>query len=72
MAMDYTVNLTWDPEANVWVAINDEIPIALESESIDELIRRVKLAIPEMMELNNRPKGGRIFLVTEVPQEVVA
>lgn len=70
--MDYTINLTWDHEAKVWLAINDEIPIALESESIDELIRRVRLAIPEMMELNNRPKGGKIYLVTEVPQEEVA
>ena len=70
--MDYTINLTWDHEAKVWLAINDEIPIALESESIDELIRRVRLAIPERMELNNRPKGGKIYLVTEVPQEEVA
>ena len=70
--MDYTINLTWNPEAKVWLAINDEIPIALESESIDELIRKVRLAVPEMMELNNRPKGGKIYLVTEVPQEEVA
>ena len=68
--MEYTVKMTWDPEAGVWLAINDEIPIALESESIDELVRRVRLAIPEMLELNHKDKPKKIYLVTEVEQEV--
>ena len=50
--MVYTVDMTWDEEAEVWVAINEEIPIILESPSFDELIERVKLAAPELLELN--------------------
>jgi predicted RNase H-like HicB family nuclease len=55
---EYTIVLTWDDEAQVWVAINDEIPIALNSASLDELMDRVKLAVPEMLEMNGKPHEG--------------
>jgi hypothetical protein len=51
---EYVIKLTWDDEARVWIAINDEIPIILESGSLDALIERVKIATPEMLELNGR------------------
>jgi len=51
----YDVNMFWDDEARVWVAVADEIPLALESESFDKLIERVKLAAPEILELNSKP-----------------
>ena len=50
---EYTIQLSWDDEAEVWLAINDEIPLALESDSLDKLIERVKLAAPEIIEMNN-------------------
>ncbi len=53
---EYKVDLFWDDEANVWVATCDEIPLALEDGSLDKLIYRVKLAAPELIELNNLPK----------------
>ena len=52
----YLVNFMWDEEANVWIAICDEIPLALESESLDELINRVRQAAPEIIELNKLPR----------------
>ena len=51
---EYTVLLSWDDEAAVWVAENDDIPIALESDSLDLLIERVKTAVPELLELNGK------------------
>ena len=48
----YTILLTWDDEASVWVAENNDIPIALESDSLDTLIERVRIATPELLELN--------------------
>ncbi len=51
---EYTIQLTWAEEAQVWVAINDEIPIVLESGSLDALIERVKTATPELLELNGK------------------
>ena len=53
---EYLVNFMWDEEANVWIAICDEIPLTLESESLDELISRVRQAAPEIIELNKLPR----------------
>ena len=53
---EYKVDLFWDDEANVWVANCEEIPLAMEDGSLDKLIYRVKLAAPELIELNNLPK----------------
>ena len=50
--MDKKVNIHWDDEAEVWVAISDELGIALESETYDVLVERLEAAIPEMIELN--------------------
>ena len=54
--IEYVVLLTWDDEASVWVAENDDIPIALESDSLDTLIERVRIAVPELLELNENIK----------------
>ncbi|MBR5914657.1 MAG: DUF1902 domain-containing protein [Selenomonadaceae bacterium] len=58
----YTVNLSWDDEAKVWLAICDEIPLAMEDGSLDKLIYRVKIAAPELIELNNLPKYDSLFM----------
>lgn len=42
------VNIFWDEEALVWVAIGEGIGLALESGSYDALIQRVRYAAPEM------------------------
>jgi len=51
---EYAILLAWDDEASVWTAVNDDIPIALESESLDTLIERVRKAAPELLELNRK------------------
>ena len=53
---EYLVNFAWDEKAHVWVAICDDIPLALESESLDELIRHVRVAAPEIIKLNKLPQ----------------
>lgn len=53
--MEYVINIIKDREAGVWVAINDYIPLSLEDKSFDELIEKVKKAVPELIELNNLP-----------------
>lgn len=48
--MEYVVDLIWDDEAKVWIAIGDtETGLILESDSIERLIERVKLATPELL-----------------------
>jgi len=51
---EYAITITFDEEAAVWYAFNDDIPIALESDSLDVLIERIKLAVPEILELNGK------------------
>jgi hypothetical protein len=51
---EYQILLTWDEDAHVWIAENDDIPIVLESGSLDALIERVKIASPEILELNGK------------------
>ena len=51
--MNICVNIIWDNEASVYVATCDSIGLALESESYDKLIQRVRDAVPELLELNN-------------------
>ncbi len=49
----YTVNIIWDPEAEVWVATSSDIGgLVLESGSLDALIEKIKYAVPELLELN--------------------
>jgi hypothetical protein len=52
---EYIVTISFDDEAQKWYAQNDDIPILLEDWSVDTLMKQVKLAVPEMLELNNMP-----------------
>jgi hypothetical protein len=50
--MEYTVLLTWDDEAYVWMATSTDVSgLALESGSLDALIERVKFAVPDLLDL---------------------
>ncbi|MCL2321897.1 MAG: DUF1902 domain-containing protein [Oscillospiraceae bacterium] len=52
---EYTIKLFWDAEASVWVATSDDIKgLVLESGSFDALIERVRFAVPELIELNEK------------------
>ena len=61
---EYTVLLTWDEEARVWVAENDHIPIALESGSFDTLIERVRYTAPEVLQENGKPSDVFLNFIT--------
>jgi hypothetical protein len=70
--IEHTVLLAWDDEACKWYALNEDIPIMLEDASLDALIERVKLAAPELLELNGKPHTDiRLFFRME-RQAVIA
>ena len=54
--MSYEIDVIWDEEAGVWCAVCDNIPLALESNSFDALIERVKVAANEILELNGKKR----------------
>ena len=67
---EYTITLFWDQEASVWCAFNDEIPMALESASVDALIERVKLATPELLKLNGKNPKCILHFIADRKDEV--
>ena len=49
------VNASWDSEAGVWVATSDDVDgLAIEASTIDGLLERLKIVIPELLELNHK------------------
>lgn len=51
--MEYTIDFTWDNEADVWIATSNDIPgLVLESGSFDALLERTRFAVPELLSLN--------------------
>ena len=55
--MNYTINMLWDNDAQVWVATSNDVPgLVMEAEDFDELVKRVEDAIPELLELNDNCK----------------
>lgn len=51
--MSYKIKMSWDGEAAVWIATSDDVPgLVLESESLDALFKKVRTAVPELLELN--------------------
>lgn len=60
----YHVNAEWDDEASVWVASSDDIPgLATGADTIEALIEKLKIVIPELLEENGLLPAG----TTEVP-----
>jgi hypothetical protein len=51
---EYDILISWDDEAGVWIAQNDDIPLVLENGSLDLLMEQVRLAAPEILELNGK------------------
>lgn len=62
------IHAFWDEEANVWVAESDDVPgLVTEAPAMPELIAKLKVMVPEMLEENGHLKGS-----AEIPFEVMA
>ena len=50
---DYEITATWDDEAQVWVAESADVPgLATEAATKEELVEKLKVMIPELLEAN--------------------
>lgn len=57
--MEFVIKMTWDNEANVCVATSDDIPgLVFESGSFDAILERVRIAVPELPEVNSCGKDS--------------
>lgn len=70
--MDLQIKMTWDSDAQVWIAESDDVPgLVMESGSFDALLERVRFAIPELLALNSKPKSPlRLSFVSERHEQV--
>ena len=60
MSRTYQVEAHWDSEAGVWVAESDDIPgLVAEAESMNALVEKVRILVPELFELNGGLEPGQ-------------
>ena len=54
----YEVLAQWDSDAGVWVAESEDVPgLVAEAESPNGLAKKLRILIPELLELNGVPSG---------------
>ena len=59
MEMECSVKLIWDKETDRWHSeTDDNLRLTLEAASFDVLVERIRVAAPEMLELNCGYKGA--------------
>ena len=60
------VRAEWDEKALVWVATSDDAPgLATEEDTLEALIEKLKIMIPELLDANGSEQGY------EVPFEIL-
>ena len=69
--MEYIIRISWDEESKTWMGFNDDIPLAFDAETIEELMKKVQAAAPEIIELNHLEKAKSFFFIAERRQEAV-
>lgn len=57
----YFIHAEWDDEAEVWVATSDDVPgLVAESETIEALVLKLKVLVPELLEANGIAANGDV------------
>jgi len=61
------VDAIWDAEAGVWVATSEHVPgLAIEAGTLETLLDRLRVIIPELLKLNSGITGDIPFrLISE-------
>ena len=61
------VRATWDDEAAVWVATSEDVVgLITEADTLELLTAKLKVMIPELLELNGSPSNLR-----EIPVHIL-
>jgi predicted RNase H-like HicB family nuclease len=56
----YVIRAFWDSEAGIWVAESDDVPgLATGAATLDELVSKLAVMIPELLELNRHITDAR-------------
>jgi predicted RNase H-like HicB family nuclease len=69
MGKVYKIKAFWDGEAKVWVAEGVDVPgLCTEAPTIEQLMTKLEVVVPEMLEANGLLRVGQ----TEVHFELIA
>lgn len=53
MQRTFEIHAMWDEEARVWFVSESDVPgLATEAPTVDDLISKLRIMVPEMLELN--------------------
>jgi predicted RNase H-like HicB family nuclease len=57
----FFIRAEWDEDAQVWTATSEDVPgLATEGSSLEALIEKLKVMIPELLEANEKEMGSEI------------
>ncbi len=68
----YSIQAHWDSEGGVWVAESEDVPgLVAEAESPNALAKKLRILIPELLELNGalEPGSGPVEFVVRYEYE---
>lgn len=58
---EYHIEALWDDEVKVWVATSDDVPgLATEADTMEALMAKLRVMIPELLELSGITPGASI------------
>lgn len=68
-AMELLIDVEYDPEARMWVAVNDRLGLATEATTMEVLTYKLQEMIPELVEMNHLdvPHPVPFVLVSRCP-----
>jgi hypothetical protein len=59
------IRVKHDRQAHCWIATNDELPVATEARTLDDLFERVWAIAPEIAELNQIGRAFQLSFVVD-------
>lgn len=66
-----TVTAFWDDEAQVWVATSEDVRgLATEAETVDALVSKLKVMIPELLDANGYPGSDEVSFQLKAERSV--
>ena len=60
----------YDKEVNLWIARNDDILLALEDKSFENLLKRVKEVATELIGMNKKPDVPVRIVVVDINEAI--
>jgi predicted RNase H-like HicB family nuclease len=58
---NFDIRAVWDEEARVWVATSEDVPgLVTEADTIEKLVEKLKVIIPELLEANEVGDGEEV------------